>query len=66
MVDEYLRVKEANNVWAIGDISDREPPQMMPASKQSAHLAKNITLILSNKAPLVHKLGPKGAIYLFG
>ncbi|KAK9427249.1 hypothetical protein V1505DRAFT_334675 [Lipomyces doorenjongii] len=59
-VDEYLKVKGTENVWAIGDVSDLEPQQFMFADKQSTHLAKNIVLILTKKTPLPHKLGTKG------
>ena len=62
IVDEYLKVKGAEDIWAIGDISDREPPQFMPADRQAAHLAKNIVLILSSKTPLPHKLGARGML----
>ncbi|KAK9366156.1 hypothetical protein V1509DRAFT_630693 [Lipomyces kononenkoae] len=60
MVDDYLKVKGVEDVWAIGDVSDLEPPQFMFANKQSAHLAKNIILILSNKKPLPYKSGTRG------
>ena len=61
-VDEYLKVKGAENVWAIGDVSDLEPLQFMVANNQSAHLAKNIILILSKKMPLPYKLSMRGMI----
>jgi NADH dehydrogenase FAD-containing subunit len=56
MVDEYLKVKVAGDVWAIGDVSDIEPAQFIYCDKQSAHLAKNIALIQSNEAPLPYKV----------
>ncbi|EED19083.1 disulfide oxidoreductase, putative [Talaromyces stipitatus ATCC 10500] len=61
-VDEYLQVKgfENQRVWAIGDVSDLEPPQLMCADRQSGHLAKNIGLILNNKTPLPYKGGIHG------
>jgi NADH dehydrogenase FAD-containing subunit len=60
VVDDYLKVKGLENVWAIGDISSHEPPQFLCADKQAGHLAKNILLILSNKAPLPYKDGIRG------
>jgi NADH dehydrogenase FAD-containing subunit len=52
-VNAYLEVvgKNANaeNVWAIGDVSALEPPQLLVTEKQSAHLAKNIVALLSGK-----------------
>jgi NADH dehydrogenase FAD-containing subunit len=61
-VDEYFQVKglEKQHVWAIGDISDLEFPQVLPADRQSTHLAKNIALILNNKAPVPYKEGTRG------
>ncbi|OKL59608.1 hypothetical protein UA08_05213 [Talaromyces atroroseus] len=60
-VDEYFQVKglENQHVWAIGDISDLESPQVLPADRQSIHLAKNIALILSNKPPVPYKEGSR-------
>ncbi|KAA8652897.1 NAD(P)/FAD-dependent oxidoreductase [Aspergillus tanneri] len=63
-VDEYFQVKglENQHVWAIGDVSNLEPPQALFVDKQSAHLAKNIVLILSNKAPIPYKEATRGKI----
>lgn len=61
-VDEYFQVKglENQHVWAIGDISDLEPPQLMRAESQSNHLARNIGLIFNDKAALPYKEGTRG------
>jgi apoptosis-inducing factor 2 len=56
IVDSYLQVLGAKDVWAIGDVSACEWSQLIPADKQSAHLAKNIVLLLNNKQPLPYKL----------
>ncbi|EXJ89133.1 hypothetical protein A1O3_02197 [Capronia epimyces CBS 606.96] len=56
LVDEMLRVKGTEDVWAVGDVSAIEPAQFITCDKQSAHLAKNMTLILSNKTPLPYKV----------
>lgn len=63
-VDEYFQVKglENQHVWAIGDVSDLESPQLLVADRQSGHLAKNIGLVLSNQAPLVYKGGMRGKL----
>ncbi|KUJ13614.1 FAD/NAD(P)-binding domain-containing protein [Mollisia scopiformis] len=60
IVDDYLKVKGADNVWAIGDVSDREPPQFLFADGQSAHIAKNIIKILSSQPSLPYKDGVRG------
>jgi NADH dehydrogenase FAD-containing subunit len=56
IVDSYLKVLGAKDVWAIGDVSACEWSQLIPADKQAAHLAKNIVLLLSSKQPLPYKL----------
>lgn len=56
IVDEYLKVKDAGDVWAVGDIIDVEWQQWLMMEKHSTHVAKNISLILNNKAPLVYKV----------
>jgi NADH dehydrogenase FAD-containing subunit len=60
IVDDYLKIKGLEDVWAIGDVSDREPPQFMFADKQATYLAKNVLLILSKKATLPYKDGTRG------
>ena len=59
VVDEYLRVKGVEDVWAVGDVSSIEPPQFKTTDTQSAHLAKNILLILNNKKPLPYAIGSR-------
>ena len=56
MVDEYLNVKGAGAVWAIGDVSDVEPSQFIFCDRQSSYLAKNITLVLSNRTSTPYKV----------
>jgi apoptosis-inducing factor 2 len=56
VVDEYLQVKGAANIWAIGDVSNIEPAQFITCDKQSTHLVKNIVLVLGNKPPLSYKV----------
>lgn len=56
LVDDFLKVKGAGDtVWAIGDVSAAEPPQLIYSDKQSVYVAKNINLLLSGKAPLPYK-----------
>jgi NADH dehydrogenase FAD-containing subunit len=56
VVDSYLKVVGAKDVWAIGDVSACEWSQLIPANKQSVHVAKSIVLLLNNKQPLPYKL----------
>jgi NADH dehydrogenase FAD-containing subunit len=60
VVDEYLRVKGAEGLWAVGDISAIQRPQYMNTEAQSVHLAKNIGLVLQKKQPLPYAIGGKG------
>jgi NADH dehydrogenase FAD-containing subunit len=66
-VDEYFQVKglENQHVWAIGDVSDLESPQLLVADRQSGHLAKNIGLLLNNRAALPYKEGMRGKLPYF-
>ena len=54
-VDEYLKVKGAEDVWAVGDVSDVEYSQFISCDRQSVYCAKSIISILSNKTPLPYK-----------
>ena len=56
MVDEFLRVKGAKDVWAIGDVSDVESWQFITCDRQSTHLAKNMISMINNKAPVPYKV----------
>jgi hypothetical protein len=58
IVDDYFKVKGAGDVWAIGDVVDVEWKQWVFMDKQSSHVAKNIVLILGNKAPIPYKVTP--------
>ena len=52
VVDEYLKVKNAGSVWAIGDVCDTEYSQILSCDRQSVYVAKAISFILSdNKVP---------------
>jgi len=65
IVDKYLRVKGAEGLWAVGDISAIQRPQYMNTEAQSVHLAKNIGLVLQKKQPLPYAIGGKGKSPLF-
>ena len=56
MVDEFLRVKGAKDVWAIGDVSDVESWQFITCDRQSTHLARNMISMMNNKPPLPYKV----------
>lgn len=56
MVDGFLRVKGAKDVWAIGDVADAESWQFSPCDRQSAHLAKNMISLMNNKPTLPYKV----------
>jgi NADH dehydrogenase FAD-containing subunit len=58
IVDDYLKAKGAGDVWAIGDVADVEWKQWIYMDRQSSYVAKNIVLILSNKAPNPYKITP--------
>lgn len=55
MVNEYLQVKGAADVWALGDVCDAQSPQYVWCDRQSAYIAKSITLVLRGKTVLPYK-----------
>lgn len=59
MVDTFLRVKGAENIWACGDIIDIEPSQIIYADKQATACVKNIDLVLNGKEPVAYSYGGK-------
>jgi NADH dehydrogenase FAD-containing subunit len=56
-VDQFLRVKDVENIWAAGDIIDIEPSQIIYADKQANHCVKNLDLVLKGKSPVAYKYG---------
>lgn len=59
-VGEYLDIKGADGVFAIGDVNDCETPQFYFSEKQSTYIAKNLVLALTNKAPVLYKASTTG------
>lgn len=57
IVDEYLRVKGAEGVWAVGDISNIDPSQFVYLQKQIPAITKNLDLVLKGKQPIPYKSG---------
>ncbi|PON24162.1 hypothetical protein TGAM01_v206850 [Trichoderma gamsii] len=58
VVDDYLQVKGAGPVWAIGDVSAMEGSQYLSANRQASHAVKNIILSISGKPLLAYKAWP--------
>ena len=65
MVDEYLKVRGTEDIWAIGDVSNVEPCQFITCDKQSVYLAKHITIILKNEKPLPYKVATSSMLILY-
>ncbi|PQE28020.1 amid-like mitochondrial oxidoreductase protein [Rutstroemia sp. NJR-2017a WRK4] len=59
IVDEFLRVKGTTDVYAAGDISAVERAQYGHMDKQSAHVAKNLGLVLKGAEQVKYKPDPK-------
>jgi NADH dehydrogenase FAD-containing subunit len=55
-VDMNLRVKGAEDVWAIGDVSALEWNQYLVGRAQAIYLSKVFGLILKGKVPPVYKI----------
>lgn len=60
MVDENLRVKGTNDVWAVGDVVDIQRSGFMITGAQAQHLVKNVDLVLKKQNPLAYKVPAKG------
>jgi len=56
IVDEYLKVKGANDIWAVGDINDLEWAQWIYMDFQSQYLSKQIVALLKGKAAIPYKI----------
>ncbi|KAL5316849.1 hypothetical protein ACEPPN_015900, partial [Leptodophora sp. 'Broadleaf-Isolate-01'] len=54
-VDDYLRVKGVEGVWAAGDVVDIQPSQFVYMQKQAAALAKNLDLVINGREPVLYK-----------
>ncbi|KAK4041944.1 hypothetical protein C8A01DRAFT_34055 [Parachaetomium inaequale] len=62
LVDEYLRVLDAENVWACGDVVSKPRAGFFITQKQAASVAKNVEAVLAGLAPAVAK-GPPVDIF---
>jgi NADH dehydrogenase FAD-containing subunit len=62
IVDEFLRMKGTTDVYAAGDISAVERAQYGHMDKQSAHVAKNLGLLLKGGEQVKYKPDPKGEL----
>lgn len=60
IVDEYLRVKGVEDVWAAGDLTNLDFAQIIYAEKQASAAAKNLDLVLKGKEPVGYKSGGEG------
>ncbi|KAI1815450.1 hypothetical protein GGS20DRAFT_596895 [Poronia punctata] len=50
-IDEFYRVKGADNVWAAGDVVWKPRGSFVLTDKQAAGVAKNLEAVLTGKAP---------------
>ncbi|KAI1450552.1 FAD/NAD(P)-binding domain-containing protein [Annulohypoxylon stygium] len=57
-IDEFYKVKGAENVWAAGDAVWKPKGSFVLSDKQAAGVAKNIDLALRGKPPVVVKTIP--------
>ena len=55
VVDEFLRVKGAQDIWAAGDLINLDFAQIIYAEKQATAAAKNLDLMLKGKEPVAYK-----------
>ncbi|PHH86684.1 hypothetical protein CDD83_9882 [Cordyceps sp. RAO-2017] len=50
-VDDCMRVRAADAVWALGDVVSRPRPSFLATDTQAAGVAKNLELVLQGKDP---------------
>lgn len=62
LVDEYLQVQGAQDVWACGDIVSKPRAGFFITQKQAASVAKNVEAALAGREPTVAK-GPPVDIF---
>ncbi|KAF5667341.1 apoptosis-inducing factor 2 [Fusarium heterosporum] len=55
-VDHFFAVKGCKDVFAIGDVSDAEAPQLLFVDGQSAHMAKNLVQLVTAKPLIPYKV----------
>ncbi|PVH68333.1 FAD/NAD(P)-binding domain-containing protein [Cadophora sp. DSE1049] len=55
IVDEYLRVKGTEDIWAVGDVSNTDPSQAVYLQKQIPAIANNLDLVIKGKKPIPYK-----------
>jgi NADH dehydrogenase FAD-containing subunit len=60
-----LRVKGAEDVWAIGDVSALEWNQYLAGRAQAIYLSKNFGSVLEGKVPAPYKISTRMYSYLF-
>lgn len=65
-VDNFLRVKDAEDIWAAGDVIDVQRAQAVNTATQSTHVAKNIDALLKGKAVTPYKPGPAMIVATLG
>ncbi|TVY15229.1 Oxidoreductase ptaL [Lachnellula arida] len=58
VVDEYLEFKGAENVWAVGDVTDMEPSQLIYADQQSSYAAEATLSVLHSMEPVTYEINP--------
>ncbi|KAI1335874.1 FAD/NAD(P)-binding domain-containing protein [Xylariaceae sp. FL0016] len=63
-VDEFYKVKGAENIWAAGDIVSKPKATYVLTDKQASGVAKNIDAVLKGKKPTVVKLLPIDVLML--
>lgn len=61
VVDEYMAVKGASDMWSCGDVADIEAKKAMHAGPQAAHLAATLHSVLATgkKTGAPYKPNPK-------
>lgn len=62
-VDERLEVSGLENVFAVGDMSNKEPPQYIFLERQASHMANNVIRLLKGEQLVPYKPFTKSESY---
>ena len=57
IVDDFLRVKNTQGIWAAGDVTNLEYAQIVYCEKQASAVARNLDAVLKRKEPVPYKTG---------
>ncbi|EWC44549.1 hypothetical protein DRE_06721 [Drechslerella stenobrocha 248] len=65
LLDKYMRVEGATNIWGIGDIGNHEVKQANMLDSQIIRLAETLDFILTGQEAKIKEFKPLGSVKIF-